>query len=435
MDEAVWAPTVFTKNRDRVLTDAIAGRFFQRVRRAGAAVHVGRAFHGRRHAHRGVGESEEFSAEGRPAGDGDGRNFHGQTRTNETHASTTDPDAKLYRKTSNGEARLSYLGHLLVENRHGLIVDAMATVADGTAERDAAMLMLHARWRRDPRRRTVGADKAYDTHGLVEVLRALDVTPHVAQNLKRRGGSAIDARTTRHAGYAKSLHARPRVEPAFGWLKTIAWIRKVKLRGPREGRLALSLRERRLQSSPARHADGGAGMRTTATRPRAGDGRIDTRTEGRVPHRRRPTSRRSTSIPRFSATPSPHTDLEHPLNSSGRSASDSCCRVDEQEDSCLTGLRAKPPFICTNTIGATVGHSEPGETTEKEHCQRSMKLRAGQQAGCPGHPLRSCPSTVLIPYRRHARQSLPRQTPKRLTHEQSVRHCRPSRRSQSLPAI
>jgi hypothetical protein len=94
-----------------------------------------------------------------------------------THASRTDPDAKLYRKTSNGEARLAYLGHLLIENRHGLIVDAMTTTADGTAERDAAMLMLHARWKRHRRRRTVGADKAYDTYGLVDVLRALEVPP------------------------------------------------------------------------------------------------------------------------------------------------------------------------------------------------------------------------------------------------------------------
>ena len=149
----------------------------------------------------------------------------------DTHASTTDPDAKLYRKTSNGEARLSYLGHLLIENRHGLMVDAMATEADGTAERDAALLMLHRRWRQNSRGRTVGADKAYNTYGLVDVLREIEVTPHAAQNLKRRGGNAIDARTTRHEGYAKSLHARPRIEPAFGWLKTIAWMRKVKLRG------------------------------------------------------------------------------------------------------------------------------------------------------------------------------------------------------------
>lgn len=121
---------------------------------------------------------------------------------------------------------------MLIENRHGLIVDAMATQADGRAERDAAMLMLHARSKVAPwRRRTCGADKNYDTAEMVDVARELGVTPHVAQNLKRSGGSAIDARTTRHEGYAKSLHARPRIEPAFGWLKTIAWIRKVKLRG------------------------------------------------------------------------------------------------------------------------------------------------------------------------------------------------------------
>jgi transposase len=231
MDDAVWAPTVFTKNRDRVLNDVIAGRFFQHV--------VERAQPYMSDEHVTVdgtlieawASQKSFQTKDDPPPDGEGRNFHGQRRSNVTHASKTDPDAKLYRKTSNGEARLSYLGHLLIENRHGLIVDAMATAADGTAERDAAMLMLHARWKRHRRRRTVGADKAYDTFGLVDVLRALEVTPHVAQNVNRRGGSAIDARTTRHDAYAKSLHARPRIEPAFGWLKTIAWMRKVKLRG------------------------------------------------------------------------------------------------------------------------------------------------------------------------------------------------------------
>jgi transposase len=231
MDDAVWTPTVFTKNRDRLLNDVIAGRFFQRV--------VARAQPYMSDEHFTVdgtlieawASQKSFQPKDGPPADGGNANFHGQRRSNVTHVSTTDPDAKLYRKTSNGEARLSYLGHLLIENRHGLIVDAMATQADGTAERDAAMLMLHARWKRHPRRRTVGADKAYDTYGLVEVLRALDVTPHVAQNVNRRGGSAIDPRTTRHNGYAKSLHARPRIEPAFGWLKTIAWMRKVKLRG------------------------------------------------------------------------------------------------------------------------------------------------------------------------------------------------------------
>jgi transposase len=230
MDDAVWAPTVFTKNRDRVLNDVIAGRFFTHVRERAQPYMSDEHFTVDGTLIEAWASQKSFQKKEDPP-DGDGRNFHGQTRTNDTHASTTDPDAKLYRKSSNAEARLAYLGHLLIENRHGLIVDAMATEADGTAEREAAMLMLYARWRRDPRRRTVGADKAYDTHGLVEVLRELEVTPHVAQNLKRRGGSAIDARTTRHPGYAQSLHARPRIEPAFGWLKTIAWIRKVKLRG------------------------------------------------------------------------------------------------------------------------------------------------------------------------------------------------------------
>ena len=126
---------------------------------------------------------------------------------------------------------MAYLGHLVIENRHGLIVDAMATTADGRAERDAAVVMLRNRVKRHGRRRrTVGADKGYDTHGFIAATRELGVTPHVTQNLKRRGGSAIDARTTRHDGYAKSQHARPRIEPAFGWLKTIGWLRKVKLR-------------------------------------------------------------------------------------------------------------------------------------------------------------------------------------------------------------
>ena len=129
-----------------------------------------------------------------------------------------------YRRSHHGEARLSYLGHLVIENRNGLIVEAMATTADGTAERDAAMLMVgkSRTKRRLARRRTLGADKGYDTHDLIEVTRAIGVTPHVTQNLARPGGSAIDARTTRHEAYAMSQHARPRIYPAFGWLKTIA---------------------------------------------------------------------------------------------------------------------------------------------------------------------------------------------------------------------
>lgn len=164
--------------------------------------------------------------------DGDGRDFRGQVRKNETHASKTDPDARLYRKSNGAESRLAYLDHLLIEERHGLIADAMATRADGYAEREAATRMVCAQWERAPgRRRTVGADKAYDVSDFVGLMRQLHTTPHVAQNLTRAGGSAIDARTTRHAGDAKSQHARLRIEPAFGWRKTVAWVRKVKSRG------------------------------------------------------------------------------------------------------------------------------------------------------------------------------------------------------------
>jgi transposase len=231
MDEPIWAATVFSKNRDRLLNQEIARSFFRRV--------VERA--------QSLMSDEHFTVDGtlieawasqksfqRKDGgsDGDGSDFHGQERTNDTHASKTDPDARLYRKSTGAESRLAYLGHLLIENRHGLIADAMATLADGLAEREAATLMLCAQWERAPgHRRTVGADKAYDAADFVGLMRELDTTPHVAQNLARRGGSAIDARTTRHDGYAMSQHARPRIEPAFGWLKTIAWIRKVKLRG------------------------------------------------------------------------------------------------------------------------------------------------------------------------------------------------------------
>jgi transposase len=231
MDEPIWDPTVFTKNRDRLLNQDIARSFFRRV--------VARA--------EGLLSDEHFTVDGtlieawasqksfqRKDGgtDGDGSDFRGQQRKNDTHASKTDPDARLYRKSNGAESRLAYLGHLLIENRHGLIADAMATLADGFGEREAATLMMHDQWQREPwRGRTLGADKAYDSVDFVDLMRELNTTPHVTQNLARPGGSAIDGRTTRHEGYAMSQHARPRVEPAFGWLKTIAWMRKVKLRG------------------------------------------------------------------------------------------------------------------------------------------------------------------------------------------------------------
>jgi hypothetical protein len=155
--------------------------------------------------------------------------FHGEKRSNQTHESTTDPDAKLARKAKGKEAKLSYSGNLLVENRNGLIVNAELLEANGRAERDAALVMLEQI--PDNGRITVGGDKGFDTQEFVEECRRMNVTPHVAQNDGRRGGSAIDARTTRHTGYPQSQKKRKRIEECFGWLKDIALLRKLKHRG------------------------------------------------------------------------------------------------------------------------------------------------------------------------------------------------------------
>jgi transposase len=244
MDAPIWDVTVFTKNRDRFLEGEVAAQFFQAV--------LGQA------EVRALLSDEHFSVDGTlleawasmksfkpkaeapPAGNaGDGppppgggrnaeRDFHGERRTNETHASTTDPDARLYRKGRSKEAKLCHMGHLLMENRNGLIVDALVTEATGTAERDAAAAMLGRQ--RGRHRATVGADKAYDTAGFVAKLRTLKVTPHVAQNTSGRR-SAIDGRTTRHPGYAVSQRTRKRIEEAFGWIKTVGGLRKTRHRG------------------------------------------------------------------------------------------------------------------------------------------------------------------------------------------------------------
>jgi hypothetical protein len=159
--------------------------------------------------------------------------FRGEPRTNATHASTTDPEARLYKKAAGQEAKLCFLGHVLMENRHGLVVNATVTPATGTAEREAALALVDAQV--SPRRITLGGDKNYDTAAFVDALRARQVTPHVAQHMTRRT-SAIDGRTTRHPGYATSQQRRKRVEEIFGWLKTIGLLRTVKLRGvPRVG--------------------------------------------------------------------------------------------------------------------------------------------------------------------------------------------------------
>ena len=228
MDEGVWVATVFTKNRDRLLKHSVAQSFFQRV------LKLAQNFL----------SDEHFTVDGtlieawasqksfqrKDGGSGDGENFHGQKRRNETHASKTDPDAKLYRKSQGSEARLSYLGHTLVENRSGLIVGTYLTQADGTAERDAALLMLYDKRKRSRKPISVGADKAYDTRDFVKALREMNITPHVAQNMSNRK-SAIDGRTTRHASYRISQAKRYWVEKPFGWMKSVGLLRKVKLRG------------------------------------------------------------------------------------------------------------------------------------------------------------------------------------------------------------
>ena len=168
--------------------------------------------------------------------DDDGSNFHGQKRKNDTHASTSDPDAKLYRKAAGREARLSYMGHAVMENRHGLAVAGTVTQADGTAERRAAEALLKRKARRRGRRITVGEDKAYDSRDHVTALRRMNVTPHVAQNdaltkTGRRRTSAIDKRTTRHVGYRISQSCRAMVECIFGWGKQHGTMRKTKHRG------------------------------------------------------------------------------------------------------------------------------------------------------------------------------------------------------------
>jgi hypothetical protein len=236
MDDPVWDPTVFTKNRDRLLAADVAALFFQQVLDEAKARDLVSDEHFTvdgtlLEAWASLKSFKTVGAEDQPPPDDPGNptvNFHGETRTNATHASTTDPDAMLARKGAGKEAKLSYSGHVLMENRNGLVVDAVVDLATGTAERDAAFAM--AAGIPGDGRVTVGGDKNYDTAELVEQWRGLNVTPHVAQNNKRRR-SAIDERTTRHPGYLISQQKRKRVEEIFGWLKTVGGLRKLRHRG------------------------------------------------------------------------------------------------------------------------------------------------------------------------------------------------------------
>jgi transposase len=237
LDEQVWDATVFTKNRDRLLEGDVAKQFLALVVEQARAQHLTSDEHFTvdgtlLEAWAGMKSYQRKDGNNPPADDDPGNptvNFHGEQRSNRTHQSKTDPEAKMARKGEGKEAKLSYSGNLLVENQNGLIVNAIAWEANGTAERDTALLMLE----QIPgnRRVTVGGDKGFDTTDFIAECRHMQVTPHIAQNDGRRGGSAIDLRTTRHAGYQISQRKRKRIEECFGWLKTIALLRKVRHRG------------------------------------------------------------------------------------------------------------------------------------------------------------------------------------------------------------
>jgi transposase len=237
-DDPIWDATVFTKNRDRLQSGEVFATFMAKLLDHPQV--------------KPLLSDEHFSVDGtlieawasqksfRPkdgSGDADGgSNFHGQKRKNDTHASTSDPDSRLYRKAAGREAKLSYMGHALMENRHGLAVGGMVTVANGTAERRAAETMLKRKAKQAGKRITVGEDKAYDSSDHVAKLRAIAVTPHVAQNQAitstgKHRQSAIDGRTTRHEGYGISQSRRAMIECIFGWGKQHGTMRKTKHRG------------------------------------------------------------------------------------------------------------------------------------------------------------------------------------------------------------
>jgi transposase len=231
MDEPVWNHAVFSKNRDRLLNQELAQQFFARVKVQATGLMSDEHFTVDGTLIEAWASHKSFRRKDDDSGPAAGNDFHGEERSNDTHASRTDPDARLYKKSYGKESRLSYLGHALVENRNGLIAGAMATQADGYAERDAALLLVDELMRQGSKRRiTLGADKAYDTADFVSTVRELGAVPHVTQNNKNRR-SAIDRRTTRHPGYAISLSKRWLVEKPFGWMKQIGGLRKIKLRG------------------------------------------------------------------------------------------------------------------------------------------------------------------------------------------------------------
>lgn len=236
VDDKVWDHSTFSQNQDRLIDTDLAKKFMERIQAQAEKANLI--------------SKEHFSVDGtlieawasiksfRPKDEktpppketrNDDVDFRGTKLKNDTHESKTDPDCRIFKKSAGSAAKLCYMGHLVMENRNGLIIVPTVTHAAGTAEREAAATMIEEI--AGNRRITLGGDKNYDTHDFVLALRKLEVTPHVAANTERKGGSAIDARTTRHPGYAVSQKFRKRIEEAFGWMKTNGNLRKIKYRG------------------------------------------------------------------------------------------------------------------------------------------------------------------------------------------------------------
>lgn len=245
MDDAVWDHSVFSKNRDRLLEGEIAVKFLNEVLGLARTKKLLSDEHFtvdgtliEAWASQKSFQKKDAPSEGRSGGDDPGNptvNFHGEVRTNQTHQSTTDPEARLYRKSPGKESKLSFMGHVVIDNRHGLVVRTHYTQANGTAEREAAVEMVKTLRRKRRRGRiTVGADKSYDARGFIGRLKRLRVTPHVAQK-EARGSGMLDARTTRHVSYQISQRKRKLVEEIFGWVKTIGLMRKTRFKGTRRG--------------------------------------------------------------------------------------------------------------------------------------------------------------------------------------------------------
>src|SRR5262245_16136700 len=241
MEEEVFNPSVFAKNKERLMEAEVAKRFFEEVVAQARAARLMSADHFTVDgtlieawaSMKSFRSKNEKSKDRRPPDDPGNPtvDFHGEKRSNQTHQSTTDPEARLAKKGKGKEAKLAFSAHVLMENRNGLCANIHLVEATGTAEPEQALAMIQEERKQGRQPKTLGADKGYDTAHLVEQLRSEGVTPHIAQNISGRRGSNVDGRTTRHEGYAVSQRCRKKVEEIFGWMKTVGGLRKTRYRG------------------------------------------------------------------------------------------------------------------------------------------------------------------------------------------------------------